>query len=270
MLGSLTLIVVFEIAGDLCHQVTGLLIPGPVLGMALLLLFLIARGGLPEQLDRAASELLSYLLLLFVPAGVGVMAHFDLVRAQWPAIVVAILVSSALAIVVTAGTMRLVERLQMALRNRAVVNAEPENRKVSDAHAQSCLDADVALAGVRGGDHLGGLSARLPYAAARGQQSHLQAGAHRDVAIIATLLLTGTDYATYFHSARWIRFLLGPATVALAIPLYRNLGEIRRAAAAVCTAVTAGAVAASPEEDGPPRDRKCPDFWNEPPIARAG
>jgi holin-like protein len=180
MLGSLTLIVVFEIAGDLCQQVTGLPIPGPVLGMVLLLLFLIAKGGLPEHLDRAANGLLSYLPLLFVPAGVGVMAHFELVRAEWPALVAAILVSSALAIIVTAGTMRLVERLQGALQNRAIIDAETEIRKVSDAHAPSCLAADVALAGVRGGDHLGGLSARLPYTAVRRQQSPVQPGADRD------------------------------------------------------------------------------------------
>jgi predicted murein hydrolase (TIGR00659 family) len=63
--------------------------------------------------------------------------------------------------------------------------------------------------------------------------------------IITVLLLTGTDYSTYFKTAAWIHFLLGPATVALAIPLYKNLGEIRRAALAIGAAVTVGAIAAS-------------------------
>ena len=44
--------------------------------------------------------------------------------------------------------------------------------------------------------------------------------------VIAVLLLTGTDYQTYFTTAAWLHFLLGPATVALAIPLYKNIGEI--------------------------------------------
>jgi predicted murein hydrolase (TIGR00659 family) len=65
------------------------------------------------------------------------------------------------------------------------------------------------------------------------------------IAIVALLLLTGTDYAVYFKGARWINFLLGPATVALAIPLYKHLGEIRRSAMAVVGAVLIGAVAAS-------------------------
>jgi predicted murein hydrolase (TIGR00659 family) len=62
---------------------------------------------------------------------------------------------------------------------------------------------------------------------------------------IALLLLTGTNYGTYFKTASWIHAILGPATVALAIPLYKNFGEIRRSAAAIITAVAAGAVTAS-------------------------
>lgn len=63
--------------------------------------------------------------------------------------------------------------------------------------------------------------------------------------IITVLLLTGTDYRSYFKTAGWIHFLLGPATVALAVPLYKNIGEIRRAALAIGAAVSAGAITAS-------------------------
>ena len=48
------------------------------------------------------------------------------------------------------------------------------------------------------------------------------------LALIALLLLTGTSYEVYFEGAQFIHFLLGPATVALAIPLYDNLRQIRR------------------------------------------
>jgi predicted murein hydrolase (TIGR00659 family) len=63
--------------------------------------------------------------------------------------------------------------------------------------------------------------------------------------IIGLLLLTGIDYHAYFKGAAWVHFLLGPATVALAIPLYKNIGEIRRAGVAILGAVAAGAVVAS-------------------------
>ena len=118
MLKYLTAITLFDVAGDFIQSTARLPIPGPVIGMALLLLALIGKGALPDGLDRAATGILSYLPMLFVPAGVGIMVHFDLIRAEWPAITVAIGISSVLTIVVTATTMRSVERLQQATRKR--------------------------------------------------------------------------------------------------------------------------------------------------------
>lgn len=46
--------------------------------------------------------------------------------------------------------------------------------------------------------------------------------------IILLLTLSGTDYDTYFEGAQFIHFLLGPATVALAVPLYDHRARIRR------------------------------------------
>jgi len=116
VLANLMAIVLFEVVGDLLQKVTGLPVPGPVIGMAALLVSLILVGRLPAGLERAASGLLAYLPLLFVPAGVGVIEHFDLIRAEWPAIAVAIVVSSIVAVATTAATMRGVERWQQALR----------------------------------------------------------------------------------------------------------------------------------------------------------
>jgi len=69
MLANLTVIVLFELAGDLLQSLLQLPIPGPVIGMALLLAALIGKGRLPDGLDRAASGLLLYLPMMFVPAG---------------------------------------------------------------------------------------------------------------------------------------------------------------------------------------------------------
>lgn len=126
MLAGLTAIMLFEVAGDYLQALVGLPIPGPVIGMALMLFALIARGGLPGQLDRAAGGILFYLPMLFVPAGAGVMAHFDLIKMQWPALVIGIVGSSVLAISVTALTMRGVERageVVRALRRRVASGA---------------------------------------------------------------------------------------------------------------------------------------------------
>jgi len=49
-------------------------------------------------------------------------------------------------------------------------------------------------------------------------------------ALVTILWATGTPYRTYFDGAQFVHFLLGPATVALAIPLYAQLGRLRRMA----------------------------------------
>lgn len=45
--------------------------------------------------------------------------------------------------------------------------------------------------------------------------------------LVAVLTLTGTPYQTYFDGAQFVHFLLGPATVALAVPLYLQLPKLR-------------------------------------------
>jgi predicted murein hydrolase (TIGR00659 family) len=66
------------------------------------------------------------------------------------------------------------------------------------------------------------------------------------VALLALLLhLTATPYATYFEGAQFVHFLLGPATVALALPLRDNLPRMRRALLPVLAALIAGSVTAA-------------------------
>jgi predicted murein hydrolase (TIGR00659 family) len=65
------------------------------------------------------------------------------------------------------------------------------------------------------------------------------------IALIGALLgLTGTDYQTYFNGAQFVHFLLGPATVALAAPLYRNLALVRRNLLPIAAALAVGSCVA--------------------------
>ncbi|ANB03222.1 LrgB family protein [Ectothiorhodospira sp. BSL-9] len=63
--------------------------------------------------------------------------------------------------------------------------------------------------------------------------------------LISILLLTGTDYDTYFDGAQFIHFLLGPATVALAIPLYENRQQIKALLLPLLVSGLAGAATAA-------------------------
>lgn len=62
--------------------------------------------------------------------------------------------------------------------------------------------------------------------------------------VAALLTLTSTSYATYFDGAQFVHFLLGPATVALAVPLYRNLGRVRETVLPLMASLLCGSLTA--------------------------
>jgi holin-like protein len=106
MLGSITLLLLFQLAGEALVLLFALPIPGPVMGMLLLLLALFVRGSTPQSLNDTADGLLQHLSLLFVPAGVGVMLHLSRVADEGLAIGAALVGSTGLTIAVTALVMR--------------------------------------------------------------------------------------------------------------------------------------------------------------------
>lgn len=63
--------------------------------------------------------------------------------------------------------------------------------------------------------------------------------------VVGLLLATKTRYQTYFEGAQFVHFLLGPATVALAIPLYRQFETVKHSAPAVIFSIFAGSLTAS-------------------------
>ncbi len=62
--------------------------------------------------------------------------------------------------------------------------------------------------------------------------------------VVAVLTLTDTNYATYFEGAQFVHFLLGPATVALAVPLYRQWYRVRQSALAIGISLLCGSLTA--------------------------
>jgi holin-like protein len=102
MLPAITALLVCQLIGEVIARALSLPLPGPVIGMALLLIVLVARGSEPAQLGETCDALLQHLSLLFVPAGVGVLVYLGLIADQWFAIVVALIGSTVLGLVVTA------------------------------------------------------------------------------------------------------------------------------------------------------------------------
>lgn len=111
LISGLAVLLCYQLAGELVAIFFQLAIPGPVIGMLLLLATLMVLGRTPAAPDAAAGALLAHLSLLFVPAGVGVMVHLDLVAAEWLPITAALVASTVAGMALTALVMKWVMRL---------------------------------------------------------------------------------------------------------------------------------------------------------------
>ncbi|MBT0664995.1 CidA/LrgA family protein [Geobacter pelophilus] len=111
MLGSLTLILLCQLIGEVITRLTKLPVPGPVIGMVLLFCGLVfCPGRMPSEIEKAGGFLLRYLALLFVPAGVGVITHLDLLLKSWAPIAGVIVIGTLATIAVTGLVMKFLNR----------------------------------------------------------------------------------------------------------------------------------------------------------------
>jgi holin-like protein len=118
MIEALAVLLLFQLAGEILARGLMLPVPGPVIGMLLLFGVLIWRGKAPDWLESTATRLLGYLSLLFVPAGVGVLAHLNLIRAEWLPILATLIGSTLITLAVTAGILQSMLRLGNLRRRR--------------------------------------------------------------------------------------------------------------------------------------------------------
>jgi putative effector of murein hydrolase LrgA (UPF0299 family) len=118
MVVCLALILLCQLLGEVFAHLTGLPLPAPVLGMLLLFGFLALRDHvsfLPadlagDKLDQTSETLLQHMAMMFVPAGVGVVQRLDVLARYGLGIAVIIVLTTAIAIAVTAVTFRFVDR----------------------------------------------------------------------------------------------------------------------------------------------------------------
>ena len=103
-LTGLAILLALQSLGELLSKGFGLPFPGPVVGM-LLLIGLLQWRLVREPVAACAQYLLSHLSLLFIPVGVGVMTHLDLVARYGVRILLAVLLSTVLGLAATALTL---------------------------------------------------------------------------------------------------------------------------------------------------------------------
>ena len=110
-LNGITTLLMYQLVGEVTANLLQLPIPGPVLGMTFLFLTLLRSGRVSIALDTTSSALLDHLSLLFIPAGVGVMVHFERLSAEWLPITVALILSTLITVTGTAAIMAIAHRL---------------------------------------------------------------------------------------------------------------------------------------------------------------
>ncbi len=131
MIAALATLLGCQLAGEVLVRALALPLPGPVAGLGLLFAALLLRGrragaaadrvgDVPVELGRVSDALLRNLSLLFIPASVGVIKYLDVLRERAAPILLAIAVSTTLALIVTAVTFRFVSRLY-AFRHQPLV-----------------------------------------------------------------------------------------------------------------------------------------------------
>ena len=118
MLKSIFIILLYQLIGELFQKFFGLSIPGPVIGLVLLLLTLLLiqkrERAVPikEDLYNSAEILLNYLPLLFIPVGVGVVMHLSLLEDNLTSVVLVIILGTLLTLALTGFVMEKILRKQ--------------------------------------------------------------------------------------------------------------------------------------------------------------
>ncbi len=111
MIPALLAILIAQLIGETFARLTGLPVPGPVLGMALMLAALIGSARLRALVRPVAEGILGNLLLLFVPAGVGAAGQLVTLGGDTLPVLVAVVVSTVLAIIAGATAFAAIARL---------------------------------------------------------------------------------------------------------------------------------------------------------------
>ena len=110
MIPGLVQILLWQGLGELVSHFFLPIIPGPVLGLIFLLIFLIIKGQVNSSLALVSDAFSQHLGVLFIPAAVGVILFLPQLKAHAVAVICALLVSVVLTIVVTAMVLRFIAK----------------------------------------------------------------------------------------------------------------------------------------------------------------
>ena len=210
MLKGILTLLIFQFLGECFVKVFELIIPGPVFGMLFLLLFLILRKGSFDSLNNSVSIHLKYLPLILIPAAMGIITQIDRISKEFWAILISLVFGTIIALAFSAKFMDILRQ-----KKRIKMNT---NALIEYINTTPLTWLILTLITYKIGIILYEKS---------NKNTFCQPIFIAYILLVSLIMMVGTSYETYFKSVEIIHFFLGPATVALALPLYNNLKYIK-------------------------------------------
>src|SRR5262245_14409519 len=112
MLKGMAVLLFFQLTGETIAAAFHLPVSGPIIGMALLLMWMQRTGSVDKGLASAADGLLANMAVLFVPVGVGAMAYVEVFQRHWLLVVIAVVFGTFVTIAATALTAKFLTRIR--------------------------------------------------------------------------------------------------------------------------------------------------------------
>lgn len=121
MLKGIITLLIFQFLGECFVRLFDIIVPGPVIGMVLLLVFLMIRNKSFESLDNAVFLHLRYLPLLFIPAAMGIITQADTISKEFWAIIISLFFGTLIALAFSA---KFIDILTIRKEQKKVKNNE--------------------------------------------------------------------------------------------------------------------------------------------------
>lgn len=215
------IIIAFSFMGELLHYCLPLPIPASIYGIVLLFMALELKWIKVKDIRETSSFLIAVMPVMFIPAAVGLIDSWSAISNAWLQYVVVTIVSTFVVMGVSGVLTQYVIRKGKEKKNDVCISRF------------SIFGVLLSLA-----SYSIGLALKI-----KTGWSLMNPLLISIVLVIVVLLITGVSYSSYNASANCISFLLTPATICLAVPLYQQVELLKRNYKAVLIGISSGVLA---------------------------
>lgn len=211
--------------GEALHVLIPLPVPASVYGLVIMLIALGTHIIRLEQVKEAAEFLIEIMPVMFIPAGVGLLTAWGILKPVCVPIILITVITTVVVMIVTGRVTQAVIRMDRKKRTEKIMTQFMSNSLFFGA-AISLIAYEAGLL----------LKRKFKMAIFNPLLIAI-------IAVIAVLCLLHIDYDTYNQSGQYISYLLTPATVCLAVPLYQQMELLKKNLKAVIIGIVSGVLA---------------------------